>query len=297
MGAVLRTPRTLFHRPAQQCRRCPHRRKHLAKTSPFSATSTPKTQTTPSPTQMAYTPFLKLWSEVKTRFSAFGEGAGGAISTLDTFSGVLGDRGRKYTLTMRRRLFTLLSAVSLLLCIGFAVLWARSYCVVDTWRWYPRVAGDLCPQGYLAASQHGVIWLDHRGRMDMMLGVYSDSPWNFQSYRPSDFGLETWGSQLWFAFIWSPHDPPPLNLGTLVSRRRPAATRGHDLIAACPYWFLVGASSILPTIWFRSAYRHRRRIRLGLCLHCGYDLRASKDRCPECGTSIPANHAMDQRGN
>ena len=35
----------------------------------------------------------------------------------------------------------------------------------------------------------------------------------------------------------------------------------------------------------RSALRAHRR-RFGLCISCGYDLRESKERCPECGSPI-----------
>lgn len=50
-----------------------------------------------------------------------------------------------------------------------------------------------------------------------------------------------------------------------------------------PAWFTVVLFLILPTIRLLS----RKRPQVGVCVACGYDLRATPDRCPECGT-IPA---------
>ncbi len=44
---------------------------------------------------------------------------------------------------------------------------------------------------------------------------------------------------------------------------------------------------LLWTIWIVRAFRREKRwVVEGRCLKCGYDLRQSKDRCPECGTVI-----------
>jgi len=66
-----------------------------------------------------------------------------------------------------------------------------------------------------------------------------------------------------------------------------AVDSGYEL--RLPHWLLALPLSMIGLIWLRGSLVRRRRKRTGngLCVHCGYDLRASKDRCPECGTPIP----------
>ena len=58
-------------------------------------------------------------------------------------------------------------------------------------------------------------------------------------------------------------------------------------IRAIPYWLPTALTTLPLLLSALLRLRDRRRVSAGLCRGCGYDLRATPDRCPECGT-IPA---------
>jgi len=53
--------------------------------------------------------------------------------------------------------------------------------------------------------------------------------------------------------------------------------------------WITGPACIVLVLQGASMLRRLKRLRLGQCVRCGYDLRASTGVCPECGAPIPKN--------
>jgi len=53
-----------------------------------------------------------------------------------------------------------------------------------------------------------------------------------------------------------------------------------------PIWWISAVSAALPLMWVVHLRKHRWRVAQSVCAHCGYDLRATPGRCPECGNVV-----------
>jgi hypothetical protein len=56
------------------------------------------------------------------------------------------------------------------------------------------------------------------------------------------------------------------------------------------FWWAVGGWMLVFGFFLLARLREQeviRRVEEQICVECGYDLRASLDRCPECGTPVP----------
>ena len=173
---------------------------------------------------------------------------------------------------MNRRLVNLLTLVSLVVCAAAVAAWTRSYRVLETIVYQPGTTG------YSIASSHGRVLLKvlrHDGP--------GSKPWRHYAVdgRYAYYVMSRPEAEYPGGFGWE----SGLTRGRLdetgTIRRLPYTS----LIV--PHWLLVVCSAALPLSRTAMVLRRMRRRPPGHCRHCGYDLRATPGRCPECGTIAP----------
>jgi hypothetical protein len=161
---------------------------------------------------------------------------------------------------MKRRLFNTAAGFSLLICVFSLALSVRSFWVGDgLTSGRTRLAssnGDLMADFWVSDQPLNRPWFEH---------------WSGEarSYKAKSL----WGVQ-----------PGLAPIGFAYDVIRDPKWRNYRIMV--PLWFIALIAMILPAIWMRYRYRVNQRA-AGLCLNCGYDLRATPDRCPECG-AVPA---------
>jgi len=206
---------------------------------------------------------------------------------------------------MLRRLFTILSALSLVLGVVSCAMWVRSYRVHDGFPSYLTHSGTIVDSwwGRIVVSRmefseigrNGVARIDaagveyhpagDRGSRQLYLAM--------RAAQSSADSLILMGPR-----ITSPSPRPSNGFGFHTEAMRFGPGRDGSFlnirVIAAPYWPVCGALSVAPGAWFRRRRRQRRRRLHCLCACCGYDLRASRDQCPECGTETkPGQRSPD----
>jgi hypothetical protein len=83
--------------------------------------------------------------------------------------------------------------------------------------------------------------------------------------------------------------PTPTPAGFGIHR----ATDHASVVVTFPFWLVLIALTPSLIVAWRSWRLHRSHWLAGRCISCGYDLRATPDRCPECGLAPGASASPD----
>jgi hypothetical protein len=175
-----------------------------------------------------------------------------------------------------RHLFTLCAAASLLLGVATSVLSVRSYWIGDsidrTMEKRVSTAGVALGVAYVYDERVVDPNASYRETEDEPYGVRYDATedpigWPTAS-RSGGRNVDHRIGNLRLTF----HDGTGTAWQTLV------------WCVTVPCWLIASTFTLLPATWCLLRLRVARRIRRGRCATCGYDLRATPDRCPECGT-------------
>ena len=181
-----------------------------------------------------------------------------------------------------RLLLHALTLLSLLLCLATLAFWIRSYFKSD---WYHYVVLDAPRRTwtqYSLNSNKGSLYFSYFGfrfNTDTRFQDYvrlreAPAGFSYQGYEPRD-NRHLAGSTL-----------RRLGFALQSEYNTPDASGSYDFPNAfVPHWFIVLITALLPATRLYLLVRRRQQKRAGLCPTCGYDLRATPSRCPECGTT------------
>ena len=183
---------------------------------------------------------------------------------------------------MKRR-FTIFSALSLLGCVAVVVSWTLSYRAYDC-----LILAEVSDGYFLLVSHSGRIAIEREHYWGISRPSTPGKWWRRSArwqHTPNFIGYSPSWKRGGFNVDWK----VPAFIDELPTRV--LTQYGTKSSVSVPYWFLALLTLALPVLWgmrvWWLARRCRSRMSHGLCVSCAYDLRASHEKCPECGTPIP----------
>ncbi|HET6251043.1 MAG TPA: hypothetical protein VFE47_25370 [Tepidisphaeraceae bacterium] len=186
---------------------------------------------------------------------------------------------------MIRRIFTTLSVLSLALCLGMSGLWIFSYHFCEGID-FNRYVANQDPQnaaGYPIMQDVEGVLLVGKGLVFIHY-FYIYGPGAMIPLDPAvtaphpGWAAVYWeGDRAWMNNSWIWLSPR----GFQCNEYRNGGL--SEVFAGLPVGFICGILAILPTILFSIMLKRRLKRQPGVCAKCRYDLRATPERCPECG--------------
>lgn len=184
-------------------------------------------------------------------------------------------------------------ALSLLACIATATLWVRSYWGTDYLSRQTPV--PTANSGVIAHHESQIGWTNGTVRFsdgDYSLYMHLTEP--IASVMTAETSRWSWG-RLGVGHVgWETPESKSLanRLGffSYPSGYSTSFSDSSERVWTIPAWLPVIVFAMPPLFALRRVMRKRRRRLLGHCLNCNYDLRATPERCPECG-AVPVARA------